>query len=47
MSSPALSAAGVDVEGLGPADLFPVDQLHAGGVAATQHLLDCTAPDAG
>ncbi len=36
----ALSAAGVDVERLGPADLFPVDQLHVGGAAATQHLLD-------
>jgi MPBQ/MSBQ methyltransferase len=30
----------VDVEALGPADLFPVDQLHAGGAASTKHVLD-------
>jgi ubiquinone/menaquinone biosynthesis C-methylase UbiE len=36
----ALADAGVDVEHLAPTDLFAVDQLHAGGVAATQHTLD-------
>ena len=36
----ALADAGVDVEHLTPTDLFPVDQLHAGGVAATQHTLE-------
>ena len=36
----ALSGAGVDTEQLGAADLFPVDQLHAGGAAASKHVLD-------
>jgi MPBQ/MSBQ methyltransferase len=36
----ALAEGGVDTEHLGPADLFPVDQLHAGGAAATQHVLE-------
>ncbi len=36
----ALAEAGVDTEHLGPADLFPVDQLHAGGAPATRHVLD-------
>ena len=36
----ALSSAGVKVDHLEPTDLFPVDQLHAGGAAATQHVLD-------
>src|SRR5688572_30366754 len=36
----ALSSAGVDVDQLSPADLFPVDHLHAGGAPATQHVLD-------
>src|SRR5687768_12755513 len=36
----ALSLTGVQVDHLEPADLFPVDQLHAGGAAATQHVLD-------
>lgn len=36
----ALTDAGVDTEHLGPADLFPVDQLHAGGAPATKHVLD-------
>jgi MPBQ/MSBQ methyltransferase len=36
----ALADAGTDVDHLGPADLFPVDQLHAGGAAATQHVLE-------
>lgn len=36
----ALAAAGVDVDHLGPRDLFPVDQLHAGFAAATEHVLD-------
>lgn len=36
----ALSSAGVDVDQLDPADLFPVDHLHAGGAPATQHVLD-------
>jgi MPBQ/MSBQ methyltransferase len=35
-----LAEAGTDVEQLAAADLFPVDQLHAGGVAATRHALD-------
>ncbi|MBV9830497.1 MAG: class I SAM-dependent methyltransferase, partial [Marmoricola sp.] len=36
----ALTAAGVDTDHLGPADLFPVDQLHAGGAVATKMVLD-------
>jgi MPBQ/MSBQ methyltransferase len=36
----ALSGAGVDTDHLGPRDLFPVDQLHAGGAPASKHLLD-------
>ncbi len=36
----ALAEAGVDSDHLGPADLFPVDQLHAGGAPATRHVLD-------
>ena len=36
----ALAVAGVDGDSLGPADLFPVDQLHAGGPPATKHALD-------
>jgi len=36
----ALAEHGVDTDRLGPADLFAVDQLHAGGAPATQHLLD-------
>lgn len=36
----ALQDAGVDTDHLGPADLFPVDQLHAGGAPATQYVLD-------
>lgn len=36
----ALASAGVNLDHLGPADLYPVDQLHAGGAAATQHVLD-------
>jgi MPBQ/MSBQ methyltransferase len=36
----ALSGAGVDTDHLGVADLFPVDQLHAGGAAASKHVLD-------
>jgi MPBQ/MSBQ methyltransferase len=36
----ALSGAGVDVAALTPADLFAVDQLHAGGAPATRHVLD-------
>lgn len=35
----ALSAAGADVDALTVADLGGLDQLHAGGVAATEHLL--------
>jgi MPBQ/MSBQ methyltransferase len=35
-----LADAGVDVDHLAPADLFPVDQLHAGFAEATQHVLD-------
>ncbi len=36
----ALAGAGVDVDHLGAADLFPVDQLHAGFAAATKDVLD-------
>ena len=36
----ALTTAGVDVNRLGPTDLYPVDHLHAGGAPATQYLLD-------
>ena len=36
----ALARAGVDTEHLVAADLFPVDQLHAGGAPATEHVLD-------
>ena len=36
----ALTDAGLDPEHLGPADLFALDQLHAGGPAATKHALD-------
>ena len=31
---------GVDTDHLGAADLFPVDQLHAGGAPASKHVLD-------
>jgi MPBQ/MSBQ methyltransferase len=36
----ALAEAGADVDRLGPADLFPVDQLHVGGAPATRYLLE-------
>lgn len=36
----ALAGAGVDTGNLEPSDLFPVDQLHAGGAAAAQYALD-------
>lgn len=36
----ALAGAGLDTDALGPADLFAVDQLHAGGPASTKHALD-------
>jgi MPBQ/MSBQ methyltransferase len=36
----ALAAHDVDVDHLGPADLFPVDQLHVGGAAATGYVLE-------
>src|SRR5688500_16040619 len=36
----ALASAGVDTEHLEPDDLFPVDQLHAGGMAATKYALE-------
>jgi SAM-dependent methyltransferase len=36
----ALSRAGVDTDHIGVADLFPVDQLHAGGAPASKHVLD-------
>ncbi len=35
----ALRQAGTDVEHLSPRDLFPIDQLHAGGAPATAHLV--------
>jgi len=40
----ALAAGGVDVEHLTPQDLFPVDQLHAGGKAAADRVLAQLAP---
>jgi MPBQ/MSBQ methyltransferase len=36
----ALAGAGRDVTALRVEDLAPVDELHAGGLAATRHLLD-------
>lgn len=36
----ALTAAGLDRDQLGAADLFALDQLHAGGPMATKHALD-------
>jgi MPBQ/MSBQ methyltransferase len=36
----ALAEHDVDIDSLGAADLFPVDQLHAGGAPAIKHLLD-------
>ena len=36
----ALAEHDVDLDGRGPAGLFPVDQLHAGGAQATIHVLD-------
>ncbi len=36
----ALTGAGLDADRLGPADLFAVDQLHAGGPGSTKHALD-------
>jgi MPBQ/MSBQ methyltransferase len=35
-----LSSKGIDVDSLGPADLFPVDHLHAGGATATRYVLE-------
>jgi SAM-dependent methyltransferase len=43
----ALADAGVEADHLGPADLFPVDQLHAGGPEASRHLLDRVAAGPG
>jgi MPBQ/MSBQ methyltransferase len=36
----ALAEHAVDVDNLGPADLFAVDQLHVGGAAATGYVLE-------
>src|ERR1700712_2604215 len=36
----ALAEHDVDIDQLGPADLFALDQLHAGGAPATKHVLD-------
>ena len=36
----ALAEAGIDIEHLTAADVFPVDQLHAGGMPATRHALE-------
>jgi SAM-dependent methyltransferase len=36
----ALASAGVDVMNLAATDLYPVDHLHAGGAAASEHVLD-------
>jgi ubiquinone/menaquinone biosynthesis C-methylase UbiE len=35
----ALGEAGTDIDHLAAADLFPVDQLHAGGAQTTKHVL--------
>jgi len=35
-----LSSAGIAVDRLRPADLFAIDHLHAGGVTATQYVLE-------
>jgi MPBQ/MSBQ methyltransferase len=43
----ALADAGVDTEALTVADLAPVDELHAGFLEATQHLLTTLGVDAG
>lgn len=43
----ALAAVGIDTDHLTVADLAPVDQLHAGGPAATSHLLQRLAPERG
>lgn len=40
----ALAEVGVDTDHLTPQDLFPVDQLHAGGVAATKYALERLTP---
>jgi SAM-dependent methyltransferase len=42
----ALRRAGVDVDHLQVDDLGGIDQLHAGGVASTEHLLDALGVDA-
>jgi SAM-dependent methyltransferase len=42
----ALRQAGVDVEHLQVDDLGGIDQLHAGGVASTEHLLEALGVDA-
>lgn len=36
----ALASTGMDITQLKPADLEPVDQLHAGGAAAARHVLE-------
>ena len=43
----ALRDAGVDVDHLTVADLGGVDQLHAGGVASTEHLIEVLGVTAG
>ena len=40
----ALARSGTDVDRLTAADLFAVDQLHAGGAPATRHLIERLAP---
>lgn len=42
----ALSTAGTEVETLTAQDLFPLDQLHAGGGPTARHLIERLAPDA-
>jgi SAM-dependent methyltransferase len=42
----ALTGAGVDIDALTVADLSAVDELHAGGLSATEHLLDQLDVDA-
>jgi MPBQ/MSBQ methyltransferase len=43
----ALAEAGTDVDHLTAADLFPVDQLHAGGMPSTRHALERLAVQPG
>jgi MPBQ/MSBQ methyltransferase len=43
----ALAGAGTDLSRLTAEDLYPVDQLHAGGAPSTRHVLDALGVSAG